>query len=74
MPVYNRYVNTRVDGLQNVDKVKEGIKNIISHVFSKDTDVLETIQEMWVSFLLQIVSAKTIALYYKLNNFFGHTD
>lgn len=32
--------------VDTVDKVKEGIKNYLSHIFSKDIDVLETIQDM----------------------------
>lgn len=33
-------------GVDTVDKVKDGIKNYLSHIFSKDIDVLETIQNM----------------------------
>lgn len=39
-------VKKSVDGLETVEKVKDGIKNIVSHIFSKDTEVLEKIQEM----------------------------
>lgn len=39
-------INKTIEGIENEDKVKEGIKNIISHIFSKDTDVLEAIQNM----------------------------
>lgn len=34
------------EGVSDIEKVKEGIKNIISHIFSKDTDVLEVIQNV----------------------------
>lgn len=37
-------------GVESVEKVKEGIKNYLSHIFSKDIDVLETIQNMYDSF------------------------
>lgn len=40
----SEFVNKDVDGVDNIDKVKEGIKNILSHTFSKDIDVLDTIQ------------------------------
>lgn len=33
-------------GVDTVEKVKEGIKNYLSHIFSKDIDVLEAIQDM----------------------------
>lgn len=39
-------VNENVEGIDTVDKVKDGIKNYISHIFSKDTDVLEKVQDM----------------------------
>lgn len=38
------FVNKDVEGVDGVEKVKEGIKNILSHTFSKDIDVLEIIQ------------------------------
>lgn len=44
--VLSRLVNKNVEGIDTIDKVKDGIKNYISHVFSKDTDVLEKIQDM----------------------------
>lgn len=34
-------------GVDSVDKVKEGVKNYLSHIFSKDIDVLEAIQDMY---------------------------
>lgn len=46
MPVIGKYVNSRVKGAESLLKVTEGIKNIISYVFSKDIDVLEAIQAM----------------------------
>lgn len=44
--VMSQLVNKNVEGIDTVHKVKDGIKNYISHVFSKDTDVLEKIQDM----------------------------
>lgn len=41
-----QFVKRDTDGIDSVDKVKEGVKNIISHIFSKDTDVLDTIQKV----------------------------
>lgn len=35
--------------VDSVEKVKDGIKNYLSHIFSKDIDVLETIQNVYVS-------------------------
>lgn len=37
-------------GVDSVEKVKEGIKNYLSHIFSKDIDVLDTIQNLYVFF------------------------
>lgn len=41
-----KYVDKSVDGISDMEKVKDGIKNIISYLFSKDSDVLELIQNM----------------------------
>lgn len=43
---FTDYVKKGTDGVDTVDKVKEGVKNIVSHIFSKDSDVLETIQNV----------------------------
>lgn len=40
------YVNPSTDGLESVEKVTDGIKHIISHIFSKDLKVLEMIRKM----------------------------
>lgn len=48
MPAIANCVDPRRKGVENLHKVQEGIKNIISHVFCKDTDVLEAIQDMLV--------------------------
>lgn len=45
-PNLNDFVKKSVEGLESVDKVKEGIQHIIAQVFSKDIAVLETISEM----------------------------
>lgn len=42
----DKFVNSSVDGISTADEVKEGIKNIVSYIFSKDADVLELIQNM----------------------------
>lgn len=41
---FSEFVNKDVDGVDNIEKVKEGVKNILSHLFSKDIEVLDTIQ------------------------------
>lgn len=38
---FNRYVNEDVEGLESLAKVREGVKNIISHKISKHIAVLE---------------------------------
>ncbi|XP_055324004.1 uncharacterized protein YdcI [Sitodiplosis mosellana] len=43
---FSEFVKKSTDGLDTVDKVKEGVKNIVSHIFSKDTDVLEAIENI----------------------------
>lgn len=43
---FSDFVKKDTEGVDNVEKVKEGIKNILSHIFSKDTDVLDAIQNM----------------------------
>lgn len=43
---FSEFVNRNVDGVNSIEKVKDGIKNILSHIFSKDIDVLDTIQNM----------------------------
>lgn len=43
---FSDFVQKNTDGLDTVEKVKDGIKNILSHIFSKDTDVLDTIQNV----------------------------
>lgn len=40
------FVKNDTDGVESVEKVKEGVKNIVAHIFSKDIDVLEAIQNM----------------------------
>lgn len=39
-------VKSDVDGLENVEKVTNGIKHIIAYIISKDTVVLEKIQKL----------------------------
>lgn len=48
-----KYVSENVEGLENEAKVLEGIQHIISHVFSKDIDVLDLIRKM---FALKLIS------------------
>lgn len=43
---FSNFVKKDTEGVDNVEKVKDAIKNILSHIFSKDTDVLEAIQNM----------------------------
>lgn len=45
-PSLDAFVNKSVEGLESVEKVKEGIRHIIAQIFSKDIAVLETISEM----------------------------
>lgn len=41
-----QFISKDIDGLENVTKIFEGIQHIISHVFSKDSDVLELVRTM----------------------------
>lgn len=43
---FSDFMKKDTEGVENVEKVKEGIKNIVAHIFSKDIDVLEAIQNM----------------------------
>lgn len=48
---FAQYVKRDADsGVESVEKVKEGIKNYLSHIFSKDIDVLESIQNLYDDF------------------------
>lgn len=40
------FVQSNVEGLETVDKVSDGIKHIISHLISKDTQVLDEIRSL----------------------------
>lgn len=44
--IFSKLVDKNVDGIDSIEKVKDGIKNIISYIFSKDADVLDKIQDM----------------------------
>lgn len=44
MPKFPDFVKINNEGVDTVEKVKDGIKNIMSHIFSKDADVLDAIQ------------------------------
>lgn len=46
MPAIDKCVVTGRKGIENIQKVKEGITKIISHEISKDPDVLDAIQDM----------------------------
>lgn len=41
-----QYVNMKINGLENVDKVKLGIKHIIADVISKNLQVRSLLNEM----------------------------
>lgn len=41
-----KFVQSNVDGLETIDKVIDGIKHIISHLISKDTQVLDEIRNL----------------------------
>lgn len=45
-PNLTKFVNKSVEGLESVEKVRDGIQHIIAQIFSKETAVLETISEM----------------------------
>lgn len=42
----NRLVNPKIDGLQDIVKVTNGIIHIIAYMISKDTQVLEEIRKL----------------------------
>lgn len=44
--IITQLIDKKTDGIDTLEKVKDGIKNIISYTFSKDTEVLEKVQEM----------------------------
>lgn len=49
-------------GVESVEKVKEGIKNYLSHIFSKDIDVLESIQNMYENlFIIATILLRNIS-------------
>lgn len=45
-PNLTKFVNKSVEGLESVEKVRDGVQHIIAQIFSKEITVLETISEM----------------------------